>query len=261
MKRFDLSSLKGKGEGTDDFTLSPKQALEQAWKAVYPVGPKGLIRSPRIENYVKSRMVTLLEIFLEKEKEYLKRSGVTPVSLDETQMILNLDGVSIRGKPDRVDRHRDGWFVLDYKTSGTVAHGIDILENGYRLQLPFYGLAVRKETQQAVLGVQFVELDRRGSRKSGIFFNTHNGKEEGNLTQARANSKSLFSLPQEEVWNRLEDQVLQKAKAFVNGEFEARPNVPRRTLECSQCRVADLCGFRRWNEPDSSGVSGAGTHV
>jgi RecB family exonuclease len=244
--RLLMSSLDSEGV----FALLPKQALERAWKNVYPTGPKGLIRSSRIENYVKSRMVTLLEIFLEKEKEYLKRSGVTPASLDETQMTLDLDGVSIRGKPDRVDRHPDGWFVIDYKTSGTVAHGSEILENGYRLQLPFYALAVRKETQQSVLGVQFVELDRRGSRKSGIFFNTHNGKEEGHLTSLRANSKSLMTLPQEEVWDRLEEQILQKARGFVNGEFEAKPNVSRRTQECSQCRVADLCGFRRWNEPE-----------
>lgn len=239
------------------FTLLPREAMERAWKSVYPAGPKGLIRSPRIVSYVKSRMVTLLEIFMEKEREYLKKSGVAPASLDDTQVALNFDDVSIIGKPDRVDRHRDGLFIIDYKTSGTVAHGTEMLERGYRLQLPFYALAIRREAREAVLGVQFVELDRRGSRKSGVLFQSHNGKEDGHLTQLRSTSKSLISMPSEDAWDLLEEQVHQKAKSFVNGEFEAMPNVPRRVQECSQCRVSDLCGYRRWIEPDPVGEAGS----
>src|SRR6185312_15119153 len=101
---------------------------------------------------------------------------------DQRQFRIEFPKFVIRGKPDRIDQHPEGVFIMDYKTSGGVPHGCEMVDEGYRLQLPFYALAVRKELNQAVLGVQFVELDRRGSRKSGIFFKPFNGKNVGCLT-------------------------------------------------------------------------------
>src|SRR5262249_38492295 len=94
-------------------------------------------------------------------------------------------------------------------------------------------------------GVQFVELDSKGARKSGIFFKEYNGKENGNLTQARSNSKSLMDQEPEQVWDALEKSLIEKATAYVNAKFEALPNRTPRENECTRCRVADLCGFRR----------------
>ncbi len=235
------------------FDLTPLEALERAWKRKRP---KGLIKSTRVEHYVKSRMCILLEIFCEKERKYLAQSGATPVSLDDIHLRIQYPEFSIVGQPDRIDRHQDGLFIIDYKSSGTVPHGSEMIEQGYRLQLPFYAVAVRKKTNEPTLGVQFIELDRKGSRKSGIFFKEHNGKDAGKLTNVRSNSKSLIHLPPEEVWEKLEEQLIQNAQGFIKGQFEARPRITKREKECARCSVADLCGLRRLVE---SGTEGEGS--
>jgi RecB family exonuclease len=240
-----------------NFTVGLSDSLEQAWKLQRP---KGLLKSARAEAYVKSRMLQVLEGFCEKEREYFKRAPSTIKSLDDTQFRLDFHGVSIVGTPDRIDEHPEGIFVIDYKTSSALPHGTDMVELGYRLQLPFYALAARRQFEKPVLGVQFVELNRKASRGSGIFFKKYNGKEPGKLTQLRANSKSLLALEPEETWARLEESLVDHARAYVSGRFEAKPK--RKEKECSTCGIADLCGFRRLSGDESnsgSGGEGGGT--
>jgi RecB family exonuclease len=229
------------------FVMLPREALNLAWKTKRP---KGLIRSPRVEAYVKYRLCAILEVFCEKEKEYGKRSGARPVSLEDINFRLQYPHFAIVGQPDRIDQHEQGLFIIDYKTSGTVPHGSDMIERGYRLQLPFYAVATRKNTAQSVIGVQFVELDRKGARKSGIFFKEFNGKDPGRLTQARSNSKSLVSMSPDEVWDKLEVAMIEKAQNYLDGKFYAYPNTKKRETECARCSVADLCGYRRLVDTD-----------
>lgn len=234
------------------FTLSPRESLEKAWATRKP---KGLIKSRRIEAYVQSRMCLVLEAFCEIEQEYLKRAGTQPLSLDSESFRMEYPDFSITGQPDRIDEHAEGLFILDYKTSGTVPHGVDMVDLGYRLQLPFYALAVQQTMRKPVLGVQFVELDRKGSRRSGIFFKCHNGKDPGRLTQVRSNSKSLMILEPEEVWSTLKTHLIESAQGLLGGRFDARPKLENREKECKRCSVSDLCGFRRQLENDPLGES------
>ncbi|MEO5969680.1 MAG: PD-(D/E)XK nuclease family protein [Bdellovibrionia bacterium] len=267
--------LLGTVDSQGEFCMSPREALERAWNTRRP---QGLIRNPRIEVYIKSRMTTVLEVFCEKENAYLKRSQARPVILENLDLRLDYSKFSILGQPDRIDEHADGLFILDYKTSGTLPHGQDMLEMGYRLQLPFYAIAVRKKSGKPVLGVQFIELDKRGGRKSGIFFKKYNGKEPGCLTQVRGNSKSLITAnlsvadlgkastgskasqaaankkaisdesPEQasgETWEILEEHMMRDAQSFIEGRFQAKPKLPKRETECNTCGVSDLCGYRR----------------
>jgi RecB family exonuclease len=236
--RIILQSLSSEGQ----FGVLPKEALLQAWKAK---GPKGLIQTPRVVNYAFSRMERILEVFCEKERDYLKKSQVIPLSLDEMTLRLHYPTFSIRGQPDRIDQSQQGIFIIDYKSSGGIPHGTDMIEQAYRLQLPFYAIAAARQLNQDVLGVQFVELDKKGGRKSGILFKEFNGKEPGKLTQLRANSKSLISIPREEVWAHLEAALIRTAEAYLRGEFEAVPRTVPAYKECTACRLQDLCGFKR----------------
>jgi hypothetical protein len=97
--------------------------------------------------------------------------------------------------------------------------------------------------KRPVLGLQFVELNRKATRSSGIFFKGHNGKEKGKLTNVRSNSKSLVSGDPAEVWRKLEEAIATHARAYARGEFVAQPK--RADKECQSCPTADLCGFRR----------------
>jgi hypothetical protein len=238
--------LLGSVDEEGNFLLSPEEALNRAWRVKRP---KGLMKSERVERYVKARMCLVLRAFCEKERDYLHRSGAQPMSLEESSFRLDYKDFSVIGQPDRIDRFKDGLFIIDYKTSGSVPHGVDMVEQGYRLQLPFYALAANKELNLPVFGVQFVEMDRKGSRKSGIFFKDFNGKGPGTLTHARSNSKSLLSIQPDEAWNSLENHLVSDGTAFVEGRFQAKPKVAPREKECGMCMLGDLCGYRRWIDP------------
>ena len=236
--RLLLESLDSNGS----IRLDSQSALESAWKRHRP---KGLIRNPRVERYVKSRMVLVLEHFREKEIEYLKKSGARPYSLENLDFKVDYGDFSVIGKPDRIDQHPDGLFVIDFKSGGVSPHGSEMIERGYRLQLPFYAIAAHRQLNQPVLGLQFVELTRKGNRRNGIFFKSHNGKEPGKLTNVRSNSKSLILSEPQEVWSKTEKFLIQNAKGYIQGQFQAKPNTDVRDKECARCRVADLCGRRR----------------
>jgi RecB family exonuclease len=225
-----------------NFALTPAQALEQAWVSKRP---KGLIRGARAAQYVRSRLMQVLETFCEKEREYFNRAPSRVISLDDTTLRLDYPDFAMTGVPDRIDEHPEGLFVIDYKTSSSLPYGSDMVELGYRLQLPFYALAARKQLNKEVMGVQFIELGKKGGRGNGIFFKKYNGKEPGKPTVLRGNSKSLLASEPEETWARLEESLISDAKGLVAGRFSARPK--RGEKECLTCRVSDFCGLKRRN--------------
>ncbi len=228
------------------FTLGVEQALERAWKEI---PPKGLLKSQRVERYVRSRMLRVLSVFCEKERDYFSRARARIVSLDDQKLALDYPEFRLIGTPDRIDVTDDGLFIIDYKTSSALPNGTDMLELGYRLQLPFYALAASKQMQKPVAGVQFVELTTKGGRGSGMFFKKFNGKETGKFTQVRANSKSLLSMEPDDAWSRMEEQIVLQAQALVSGQFSARPK--KQEKECNTCQLSDLCGLRRKIEESS----------
>jgi len=227
---------------TDDagFTCTLGEALETAWK-LKP--PRGWVRSSRVESYLRFRMLQVLEGFCEKEREYRKRSQAQVVSLDEGRLKMEFPEFSIIGTPDRIDQTDDGVFLMDYKTSSSLPNGTEMIQLGYRLQLPFYALAAGKNMQRPVLGVQFIELGRRASRGNGIFFKRYNGKETGKVTSVTTRSKSLVTLEPEEAWERLEAHLLNHGLGYVRGEFSAQAKKPDQ--DCPSCPAGDLCGYRR----------------
>jgi RecB family exonuclease len=225
-----------------NFSESPEDALGRAWALRRP---KGLLKGARIESYVKRRLKLLLISFCEKEREYVQRAQTKVVGLENIEFEIPFDGFSVVGEPDRIDEHPDGLFILDYKTSSKSPKGTDMLEDGYRLQLPFYAIAAQKKFGKSALGFQFIQFDKKGTRSSGLFFKSHNGKELGKLTATTANSKSLMNLDRDDVWKRFEEHIQRQGSSFINGHFKAMPNVKMRDEECKSCRYSDLCGFRR----------------
>jgi RecB family exonuclease len=160
-------------------------------------------------------------------------------------MSLALDYPEFRmvGTPDRIDMTDDGLFIIHYKTSSALPNGTDMLELGYRLQLPFYALAAQRQIGKPVAGVQFVELTAKGGRGSGMFFKKYNGKEAGKFTSVTARSKSLLSVEPEDAWARMEEQIVLHAKALISGKHAAAPK--KQDKECNACQLGDLCGLRR----------------
>jgi RecB family exonuclease len=225
-----------------NFSKSPDEALELAWASKRP---RGLLRGARIESYVKYRLKQVLIAFCEKEREYIQRAHTQVVGLENIKFEVPFEGFKVVGEPDRIDEHPDGLFILDYKTASTSPSGTDILENGYRLQLPFYAIASQKMFGKSTLGFQFVQLDKKGTRSAGLFFEGTNGKDPGKLTATTRNNKSLMSLPRDEVWSKLEEDIQRQGRQYIEGCFEAKPRIAPRKKECESCRIGDLCGLRR----------------
>jgi RecB family exonuclease len=186
----------------------------------------------------------VLHVFCEKERDYFSRARAKIVSLDDQRLSLDYPEFRIVGTPDRIDMTDDGLFIIDYKTSSSLPNGTDMLELGYRLQLPFYALAASQQMNKPVAGVQFIELTTKGGRGAGMFFKKYNGKEAGKFTQVTARSKSLLSLEPDEAWSRMEEQIVFQAQAIISGKVSAKPRV-KPEKECIGCQLGDLCGFRR----------------
>jgi RecB family exonuclease len=222
------------------FTVEPARAIDEAWELERP---RGLFRGERLARFVKARLLLLVRAFCEKEREFHGKARTRVLSLEGPELRLEYPDFVIKGIPDRVDEHADGLFVLDYKTSSNLPHGRDMVELGYRPQLPFYALAAARHFGKPAVGVQFVELDRSGTRNKGIFFTRLNGKEPGKLTQARANSGSLFDGEADAVWSAVEEKLVAQAREYLGGKFAARP--VRGEKECRTCMLADFCGLRR----------------
>ena len=248
--------LMGSRDPQGNFKMSCEVALESAW---HRERPKGLLKGPRLQAYAKKRLIATLETFCAKEKEYFDRSGTQVLSMEEQEplrMTLRTEqgDVVIVGRPDRIDQHTDGLFVIDYKTSSSLPNGTEMVELGYRLQLPFYALATQRKYEKPVLGVQFVELNRKGGRTRGIFLKNYNGKEPGNLTNTRART-SLFDADPTVIWSKAEAQLMHHVQGYMGGTFEARPKKPQ---ECPRCSFRDLCGHRRKSPEELETTEGGG---
>ena len=194
---------------------------------------------------MKFRLRQVLIAFCEKEREYILRAHTRVLGLENIKFEIPFNGFQVVGEPDRIDEHPDGLFILDYKTASTSPSGTDILENGYRLQLPFYAIASQKMFGKSTLGFQFVQLDKKGTRSAGLFFEGTNGKDAGKLTATTRNNKSLLALPRDEVWSKLERDIQRQGQEYIAGHFEAKPRIQPRKKECDSCRVGDICGLRR----------------
>ncbi len=222
---------------------SPEQALSEAWNLERPLG---MLHGARLVAHQKAKFLTLLEKFQEKEKEYCTRSQAQVFSLEGPELRLEAPEFTLHGVPDRIDifpenHEENGFFLIDYKTSSSLPHGTEMVELGYRLQLPFYAIAAQKQLGKMCLGVQYVELNRTGGRGHGIFFKKFNGKEPGNLTHLRSKNNVLDFEP-EEVWHKLETLLMDQAREYFQGHFEVRP---KKDQECRSCPYENLCGKRR----------------
>lgn len=224
----------------------PKMLFDSTWNLTRP---RGLLRNRRIEEAARKKLWAILELYLEEERSVQERLSPNTIVIDDKKLSYQTaSGLVISGRPDRIDEHPtlDGapLTVLDYKTSSLLPKGRDMIERGYRLQLPFYALAARQEYAREVVGVQYIELTRTPKRSKGILFTQYNGKKDGHLYSTTKANQSLIDQTPEQTWDLLAEQIEREAKAYAQGEFSPRPKLSPRT-ECVSCSARDACGERR----------------
>ncbi len=135
-----------------------RQIAEQEWQKT-PLPPSILTDIQREMFLGSPSRPGLFAKFLESERQWLTRTGLTPAYFEQSfgsllsgdgsaphaalELELGGDKISLRGFIDRIDLTADGgWVVVDYKTGNIPSHR-DI-EEGVSLQLPLYLLAVRQ---------------------------------------------------------------------------------------------------------------------
>jgi RecB family exonuclease len=235
------------------FSKSAEEALDEAWQARRP---RGLFQSDRLVQFTKRKLLPILETFMAQESQYVERAQTTVLAVEEPKLryVVELGGatpdqVAINGVPDRIDEHPDGIFVMDYKTSTVSPKAPQMIDLGYRLQMPIYALAASNHYGKPPIGIQFIELTRKGSRGSGIFFTAWNGKDPGSITKTTARSSSLVTDSPDEVWGKLAEEIEAHTRRYISGKVFVKPK-PAKTggpyAECDSCFVRDACGQRRF---------------
>lgn len=202
---------------------------------------KGMFRAPRTVSRMKQELLNVLNAFAKKESEYRERSGSIPKYFEGPALKLDIGGLTIHGRPDRIDEHAEGYFVIDYKTSSHVPSGEDMVNLGYRVQLPFYAIAFEKLFQKKMLAGQFVELTKDAKRTHGILPAALNGKKPGQLSNSRA-KRSVLQGESEEFWNKSLTHIERVVSEFQRGEHKAFPVLEN---ECTDCMARNSCGRSR----------------
>ena len=168
----------------------------------------------------------------------------------EQQRALEVAGVRLNARLDRVDQLQDGSHViLDYKTG--LAHiGGWLGERPDEPQLPLYAVSAGA----AVAGVAFVQLRAREVAFKGL---TREGEvlpEVPALAAAKNLSAQYASWPALlDAWRGVLEQL---ARDYLAGDARVAPK--RLPQTCEYCDLAALCRVRELNERAVAGAADAG---
>ena len=162
-----------------------------------------------------------------RELKEIAREIVEAKKIAELEKALKVLGeVTLRAKPDRIDKGRDGFLrVADYKT-GTPPSQKDI-QDGVSLQLPLYAIIVERSYEQQVGQACFLRLQ---FTKSGSYAKACQ------LVAQKQGSRSVLLSEMQQValsW------VCEFLKGIAEGDFCVRPFEFEKS--CRQCDFKALC--------------------
>jgi ATP-dependent helicase/nuclease subunit B len=133
--------------------------------------------------------------------------------------------LAIQGRIDRVDRAKDGSFVIyDYKTSLNRNRGSSDIEKGHNFQLPLYlkafeqWLTEEKNDSSAAIGAGFYSLEfKEVGRKAGIW-SKESAAEVGLSSRNGGVVEDLSALTDEAMW-----KIPKLLTAIRQGQFHITP--------------------------------------
>ncbi len=111
--------------------LDPR--LERDWETVLKEAAEGKI-SPKLSDEIDRLLYNYKEMGLDKSEILAVEKGFT------LRLEGNANQVHFNGVIDRIEKHRDGFRILDFKTGRVKKDGL----NDIRLQLSCYGLAAKR---------------------------------------------------------------------------------------------------------------------
>jgi DNA helicase II / ATP-dependent DNA helicase PcrA len=124
----------------------------------------------------------------------------------EKEFSVEIEGISIKGKIDRIDKDNDDFIVIDYKTSKTASSKNKLKED---MQMIVYSLAVE-------------HLYGKRPQKVGCWF-------------LRANKKVMIEVSDEDII-KIKDKLISIVGSVRKGHFSPKPG-----WECKSCDYSLIC--------------------
>ncbi|MFQ5514570.1 MAG: PD-(D/E)XK nuclease family protein [Myxococcota bacterium] len=125
-------------------------------------------RHPSLWEASEMQLVTAMERFLQHDLSRLLPAGLHGLGV-EVPIALELNGIHVRGKADRVIETAPGRLVVgDYKTSKDVRRHVSATEiaRGRSLQIPLYALALAREHDGRSIRAEVLAVPLRPERVS-----------------------------------------------------------------------------------------------
>ena len=206
------------------------KAVDEAMAFVLPVAADAW--SVRFRLLERQRNIGLVEEWLEVE------AGRKPFHVlgHQREVDLELGGLSLHGRLDRLDEVGDAHVVIDYKT------GVPDNVNSWRVprplrpQLPFYALAMLQQKLD-VAGVAFASVRPGECGFNGLY------RAKDLLASAKCGKDNLDGTGFDECTAAWADELDRIVASFVNGDAAVDPIIPlvKSSSPCRHCHLPSLC--------------------
>jgi ATP-dependent helicase/nuclease subunit B len=159
---------------------------------------------------------------------------------------VELGGMTVKGRIDRIDRVDEGFVVIDYKTGADYKPGHWKLPRPQRPQLPLYVVALEKQGRE-VAGLTFAKVRTGECELAG-------GAARPQILGKRSLRPKLFM--EDRNWKEMvaawEKEFAKLASAHLTGRAEVDPKDPPRAnstgkSSCDRCHLGALCRVSELN--------------
>lgn len=214
---------------------------------------------PDLETVIlKAELAHHLDRFIDRERECGRRFRVYDVEVsfggrretgcggkESTDDMLNLGGVRLRGRIDRIDwaGDRDLAIITDYKSSKTVTPQ-RLFEENKEIQIPLYMLALRIFGLKPIAGEYYAI---RGEKRAGLYLADHAevlGAASGQIDRSDLVDAGVF----EQRLEKAQELAMEAVQGIRGGDFPCEP-LP------GTCRYCGLDGICRRQETGAPSVA------
>ncbi len=159
---------------------------------------------------------------------------------------VNLGGLSLRGRLDRLDEVDGEHVVIDYKTGASNSVSAWQVPRPQLPQLPFYAVAMQRQ-QFNLAGVSFAIVRPGECGFKGYL------REKDLLPSAVPGKRSFGGIPFDEYTGRWANELERIATAFVQGDAAVNPKVSagKSNSSCEHCHLSSLCRIGELPDDDS----------
>jgi RecB family exonuclease len=154
----------------------------------------------------------------------------------QLQVDVNLGGLPVHGRLDRLDEIGDAQVVIDYKTGASYAVNAWKVPRPRLPQLPFYALAMQQQKFN-LAGVSFAIV-----RKGECGFKGYLRKKDL-LPCTDPARRSFDGMTFDEYTVQWAEELQRIAASFVQGDAAVNPKIPpgRNGSPCEHCHLTSLC--------------------